>query len=114
MPETPDEQAVPAAPPAPDQADTAAEESPQAAEKPVEKSPAEQAAELRAKAQAILAAAPLAPGMVRLKVGPPHETFSYGGHYIGSEFTQVNALLVPGLTQAAHDAGVTLIEEGQG
>lgn len=49
---------------------------------------------------------------VTLRVEEPHASFEYGGTVVGRDPTQVHQLLVPGLMQAAAEAGVTLTQEG--
>jgi hypothetical protein len=70
-----------------------------------------QAMLLRAQATAIEAAAADA-GHVRLKVGPPHSLFSYGGVDVGPDWTAVHSSLAPGVLRAAEEAGVTVTQEG--
>jgi hypothetical protein len=45
---------------------------------------------------------------VQMKVEPPHESISYGGLTVGTEFTTVPAILVAAVTTAAEEAGVTI------
>jgi hypothetical protein len=49
---------------------------------------------------------------VRLRVGGPHSSMSYGGVTITSEFSDVPVHHQAALSQAAADAGVELIQEG--
>lgn len=49
---------------------------------------------------------------VRMKVEPPHESFSHANVTVRSDFAPVPAQLVPALMTAAADAGVTLTQEG--
>jgi hypothetical protein len=72
-----------------------------------------QARLLRAEAAAIEAAATPTDKYVRLKVGPPHVEFSYGGVTVGPDWTAVHSSLAPGVLSAAAATGVvTLTQEG--
>lgn len=73
--------------------------------------PYAQARQLRAQADAIEAAAPPSDEYVRMKVGPPHVEFSFGGTDVGSDWTVVHASLAPGVLRAASDAGVTVTQQ---
>jgi hypothetical protein len=46
-----------------------------------------------------------------LRVLPPHSSFTYGGVTITNQPTTVAAEHVPGLTEAAANSGVTLVQE---
>jgi len=71
------------------------------------------ARELRAQAAAIEAAAPPTDEWVKLKVEPPHTSFSYGGVEVGKEWTPVHVTLAPGvLSSASQTPGVTVTQEG--
>jgi hypothetical protein len=67
---------------------------------------------LRAQADALEAAAPPTDEYVKLKVGPPHAGFDYGGVEVGPEWTAVHSTLVAGVLSAAAGAGVTITQEG--
>jgi hypothetical protein len=67
---------------------------------------------LRAQAAAIEAAAPPSDEWIKLKVGPPHTSFIYGGVEVGEEWTGVHRSLAPGVLNAAAEAGVTVTQEG--
>jgi hypothetical protein len=67
---------------------------------------------LRAQADALEASAPPTDEYVKLKVGPPHIAFGYGGVEVGEEWTTVHSSLAPGVLSAAAGAGVTIIQEG--
>lgn len=70
------------------------------------------ARKLREQAAAI-EAANLPDTHVRLRTGAPHESFTYGGVEVGSEWTPVHGALAPGILHAAGEAGVTVTQEGQ-
>lgn len=72
--------------------------------------PRERAAKLRAELAMAEAALPLAPGTARVRVMPPHDTFTFAGVTVGPDFTPVPAGALTGLMSAANDAGVTLEE----
>lgn len=55
--------------------------------------------ELRAGAKAVL------------RVLPPHNSMTWAGHTVTGEPTEVPASAVPGLTEAALNAGVELVQE---
>lgn len=65
---------------------------------------------LRAELAMAEAALPPAPGTVRVRVMPPHDTFTLGGVTVGPDFTPLPAGALPQLMTAAGDAGVTLEE----
>ena len=65
---------------------------------------------LRAQLAEAEAALPPEPGTIRLRVMPPHDSFTRGAVTVGRDFTPVPAGAVPELTAAADDAGVTLLE----
>ena len=46
-----------------------------------------------------------------MRVLPPHSSMTWAGHTVTSEPTEVPASAVPGLTEAALNAGVNLIQE---
>jgi hypothetical protein len=48
---------------------------------------------------------------VRMKVEGDHESLTYGGVTVGSEFTTVPVSMVAALVEAAADAGVTITQE---
>lgn len=48
---------------------------------------------------------------VRLKVEGPHESLTYGGLTVGTEFTEVPRRHLASMTQAAADSGVKLTQE---
>lgn len=75
-----------------------------------EADPRERAERLRAELAAAEAALPPPPGTVRVRVRPPHDTFTLGGVTVGPGFTPVPAGALTGLMSAAGDAGVTLEE----
>ena len=66
-----------------------------------------QLGELLAKRDAAAAAA----GGVRMKVEGDHQSLSYGGLTVGSEFTDVPASMVGPMTTAAAESGVQLTQE---
>lgn len=70
------------------------------------------ARKLRAEAAAIEQAAAPDADVVRLKVSPPHLSFSYGGVDVGDEWTVVHSSLAPGVLRAADEADVTVTQEG--
>lgn len=58
------------------------------------------------------AAAAVASGeAVRMKVEEPHESLTYGGVTVGTEFTTVPSSMAAALVEAAADAGVTITQE---
>ena len=58
------------------------------------------------------AAAAVAAGeAVVMKVEGDHESISYGGLTVGTESTTVPVSMVAAITEAAADAGVTIIQE---
>ena len=65
---------------------------------------------LRAELAMAEAALPPVPGTVRLRVMPPHDSFTRAAVTVGRDFTLVPAGAVPELMSAAADAGVTLEE----
>lgn len=65
---------------------------------------------LRAELAMAEAALPPVPGTVRVRVMPPHDTFTLGAVTVGPDFTLVPAGALTGLMSAAGDAGVTLEE----
>lgn len=72
--------------------------------------PRERAAKLRAELAMAEAALPPPPGTVRVRVMPPHDSFTVAGLTVGADFTPVPAGALTGLMSAAGDAGVTLQE----
>jgi hypothetical protein len=73
-----------------------------------------QALLLRAQAAALEASIPADAPYVRMKTEAPHESFQFGGTYIGSDWTTIPEHLAPGVLRAAADAGVTVTQqEGQ-
>lgn len=77
---------------------------------PSQPDPAERVGKLRAELAVAEAALPPAPGTVRVRVAPPHDSFSVGGVTVGPDFTPVPAGALAGLLGAAADAGVTIEE----
>jgi len=77
---------------------------------PAQPGPEERAEKLRAELAEAEAAIPAAPGTVRLRVKPPHDSFTVAGVTVGSAPTSVPARAVARLTGAAAKAGVTLEE----
>ena len=57
------------------------------------------------------AAAVAAGEAVRMKVEGGHESLTYGGLTVGTEFTNVPVSMVAALVEAAADAGVTITQE---
>jgi hypothetical protein len=49
--------------------------------------------------------------MVRLKVEPPHESFTYAGYTVGREWTPVPEHAAAGILSATATAGVTITQE---
>ena len=78
----------------------------------VNKDKREKIASLRSEADEMEAALPPPPDTERLKVSDPHEAFSFGGTWVGREWTSVAKHLVPGIMQAARESGVTVTQEG--
>ena len=79
----------------------------------VPEDPRARAARLRAEAAAIEASFPAGPGMVKVKVAPPHQFFSFGPASLGPEYSEIPAAALAGVMQSAVEAGVTLtIQEG--
>jgi hypothetical protein len=72
--------------------------------------PRERAEKLRAELAMAEAALPVPPGTVRVRVLPPHDTFTLAGVTVGPDFTPVPAGALTGLLSAAADAGVTIEE----
>lgn len=91
--------------------DSAADPKPQ----PPKEDPYGEARLLRAQADAIESAAAARDDThVRLKVEPPHQSFSYGGVDVGSDWTPVHATLAQAVLRAAAETpGVTVTQEGQ-
>jgi len=84
---------------------------PQGVDKAVE-DPKAKAARLRAEADSLDPVPRPADDMVRLRVGPPHAAFSYGGIHLHAEAgTDVHRGHLAALQRSAEEAGVTLIEE---
>jgi hypothetical protein len=65
---------------------------------------------LRAQLLEAEAALPVEPGTVRLKVMPPHDSFTVGGFTVGRDPVPVPASATERLMSAAADAGVTIEE----
>jgi hypothetical protein len=65
---------------------------------------------LRAQLLEAEAALPPEPGTVRLKVMPPHDSFTVGGFTVGKDPAPVPAGATERLMSAAADAGVTIEE----
>jgi hypothetical protein len=72
--------------------------------------PRERAEKLRAELAMAEAALPAPPGTVRVRVMPPHDSFTLAGVTVGPDFTPVPAGALTGLMSAAADAGVTIEE----
>lgn len=72
--------------------------------------PQERAESLRAQLAAAEAAIPPPPGTVRLRVMPPHDSFTVAGFTVGRDPTEVPVSASPRLMSAAADAGVTIEE----
>jgi len=70
----------------------------------------ERVGKLRAQLLEAEAALPVEPGTVRLKVMPPHDSFTVGGFTVGKDPVPVPANATERLMSAAADAGVTLQE----
>ncbi len=85
-----------------------------AGKQPAAPSPQEDAADRVEKLRAQLAEAeagvPAPLGTVRVRVAPPHDSFTVGGVSVGRDFTPVPAGALAQLSAAAADAGVTLEE----
>jgi hypothetical protein len=69
------------------------------------------AAALRKQADELESSVPAAPGTSKLKVEEPHESFSFGAAWVGPDWTSVGDHLVPGVMQAAREAGVTITQQ---
>lgn len=82
------------------------------AEKEPERDPSTRAAELEAELAAVRREA-TGGDTVRLRVDPdsPHSAMVHGGVYVGEEWTEVPAHVVPDLMEGAANAGVTLTQE---
>jgi hypothetical protein len=72
--------------------------------------PQERVDALRAELTQAQAAIPPSPGTVRLRVLPPHDSFTVAGISVGEDPTEVPAGAVVRLMSAAADAGVTIKE----
>jgi len=70
----------------------------------------ERVGKLRAQLLEAEAALPQEPGTIRLKVMPPHDTFTVGGFTIGRDPVPVPAAATERLMSAAADSGVTIEE----
>jgi hypothetical protein len=70
----------------------------------------ERIGKLRAQLLEAEAALPQDPGTVRLKVMPPHDSFTVGGFTIGKDPVPVPAGATERLMSAAADSGVTIEE----
>jgi hypothetical protein len=75
-----------------------------------EESPGDAVARLRAELAMATAALPPEPGTVRVRVMPPHDSFTVGGVTVGEDPTPVPAHALSQLMTAATDAGVTIEE----
>jgi hypothetical protein len=73
-------------------------------------SPQDRADRLREQLAEAEAALPPAPGTVRLRVMPPHDSFTFAGHTVGKDPTAVPVGAVARLLGQAADAGVTIKE----
>ena len=73
-------------------------------------SPQERVESLRAELATAEAALPPQPGTARVRVMPPHDSFTLGGVIVGPAFTPVPASALSRLMSAAIDAGVTIEE----
>lgn len=65
---------------------------------------------LRAELAVAQAAIPPPAGTVRVRVAPPHDSFTVAGVTVGRDFTPVPAGALTRLMSAAADAGVTIKE----
>lgn len=72
--------------------------------------PQELVEKLRAELAVAEAAVPSPPDTVRVRVRPPHDSFTVGGVTVGPDFTPVPVGALTRLMAAADDAGVTLEE----
>lgn len=86
---------------------------PPAGKAPAAPDPRARAEQLRAQLAEAEAAVPAPAGTVKVRVMPPHDSFTRGGVTVGRDFTPVPAGLLPELISAADGAGVTL-EEANG
>lgn len=77
---------------------------------PSQPDPAERAEKLRAELAEAEAAVPAPDGLAKVRVMPPHDSFSSGGVTVGRDFTLVPAGALAALLGAAADAGVTIKE----
>jgi len=68
-------------------------------------------ASLRAEADELEATLPPPADTERLKVEGPHEAFTFGGTWVGNDWSPVPVHLVAGVMQAASEAGVTITQE---
>jgi hypothetical protein len=73
-------------------------------------SPQDRVAALRAQLAEAEAALPPVPGTARVRVMPPHDSFTVGGVTVGAAPTAVPAAALTRLMSAAADAGVTIKE----
>lgn len=83
-----------------------------AAAKGKDKDPSTRAAELEAELAEVRREATEG-GTVRLRVDPesPHSAMVFNGVYVGEEWTEVPAHVVPDLMEGAANSGVTLTQE---
>ena len=89
----------------------AAAQAPAGRQPPVpQASPQERVAALRAQLAEAEAALPPVPGTARVRVMPPHDSFTRGGVTVGRDYTPVPAGALTQLMTAAADAGVTIEE----
>jgi hypothetical protein len=69
-------------------------------------------ASLRAEADELERTLPPPSNTERLKVTAPHESFGFGGVWVGTDWSPVPVHMVAGVMQAAAEAGVSIIQEG--
>jgi hypothetical protein len=69
-------------------------------------------ASLRAEADELELTLPPPANTEMLKVEAPHESFGFGGVWVGTDWSPVPVHLVAGVMQAASEAGVTITQEG--
>jgi hypothetical protein len=73
-------------------------------------SPQDRVDQLRAQLAEAEAALPPVPGTARVRVMPPHDSFTVGGVTVGASPTAVPAAALTRLMSAAASAGVTIKE----
>lgn len=90
---------------------TEQQQAPSAAKQPPSQDAAQERVEkLRAELASAEAALPPEPGTVRVRVRPPHDSFTRGAVTVVRDFTPVPAGALAGLLGAAADAGVKIEE----